>query len=214
MDEACIFKFRYGSECNDASPCSQNSGKSRIQTIINASMVYGDSLHINLEKQIAEKEDLKIYYHKNCVSRYTSKSNLAKYQRATSDAPPPKKLCHLSSTFDFKQHCLYCGESCDLNKDPKHSGSRRHAYICRSTVSEHNKTPYKEYLLEKCKIRGDSWADEVQCRIEGALSDLHAVEARYHRDCMSVFSSATEIAGMTSSLPQLHNQRLIQDWNT
>jgi len=29
----------------------------------------------------------------------------------------------------------------------------------------------------------------VQCHIEGSLSDLHAVEARYHKDCMSLFFS-------------------------
>ena len=32
-------------------------------------------------------------------------------------------------------------------------------------------------------------SDEVQYCIEGALSDLHAVEARYHKDCMSLFFS-------------------------
>ena len=189
MDEACIFKFKYGNECNEKNACSQSSGTSRIQTIITASKAYGDGLHAKLEKLIAEKEDLIINYHKNCVSRYTSKSNLAKYQKNTLDAPPPKKLRHLSSTFEFKEHCLYCGEICDVNKDPKHPERWRHAYICRSTVSEHDKTPYKEYLLQKCKIHGDGWADEVRCRIEGSLSDLHAVEARYHKDCMSLFFS-------------------------
>jgi len=64
MDETCTFNFQYGSECNEASPCSQSSGTSRIQTIINASMAHGDDLHVKLEKQIADKEDLKVYYHK------------------------------------------------------------------------------------------------------------------------------------------------------
>ena len=109
MDETCIFKFKYDSECNEKNPCSQSSGTSRIQTIINASKAYGDGLHVKLEKLIAEKEDLKIYYHKNCVSRYTSKSNLAKYQRTTLDAPPPKKLRCLSSTFEFKEQSLLWG---------------------------------------------------------------------------------------------------------
>ncbi len=57
--------------------------------------------------------------------------------------------------------------------------------LCRSIVSEHDNTPYKEYLLQKCI----TWADEVRCRVKGALSDLHAVEACYHRDCMSLFFS-------------------------
>ena len=45
---------------------------------------------------------------------------------------------------------------------------------------------FKEYLLQKCVLRGDSWSDEVQRHIEEALSDLHAVEARYHKDCKSL----------------------------
>lgn len=66
---------------------------------------------MKLQELMAENEDLKIYYHKNCVSRYTSKSNLAKYQRTAPDAPPPQKLCQLSSAFEFKEHCLIAANS-------------------------------------------------------------------------------------------------------
>ena len=57
--------------------------------------------------------------------------------------------------------------------------------MCRSTKNEQSRQPYKLCLLEKCNGRGDKWADNVNVRIQGALSDLHAEEARYHRDCMS-----------------------------
>ena len=60
----------------------------------------------------------------------------------------------------------------------------RAAFICRSTVSDHDKTPYNEYILLKCASRKDAWADEVRGRVVGSISDLHADEARYHRDCM------------------------------
>ena len=59
--------------------------------------------------------------------------------------------------------------------------------MCRSTKSEQSGQPYKQYLLEKCNGRGDHWADNVSGRIQGTLSDLHAEDARYHRDCMSRF---------------------------
>ena len=75
----------------------------------------------------------------------------------------------------------------ELMKDKKHPDRWRPAYMCRSTVSERDKTPYKEYILDKCKTRNDDWANEVSHRVLGVVSDLHAAEARYHRDCMSRF---------------------------
>ncbi|PIK51924.1 hypothetical protein BSL78_11179 [Apostichopus japonicus] len=185
MEQGCVFKFKYGTECNENATLSETIGLARIETIINASKVYGDTLHVDLETQLAENEYLKIYYHRNCVSRYTSKTNLAKYKNNVS-APPAKRLQRLLSVFDFKLHCLYCGQACEINKNPKNPQRWRPAYLCRSTHSVHCDKPYKEYLLEKCHSRNDHWANEVQSRIEGAVSDLHAVDARYHKDCMSL----------------------------
>lgn len=71
-NKVCILQFLYGSKCNEANPCSQNSGISRIQTIVNASLAYGDGQHMELEKQIAENANLKNDYHKNCLSRDTA----------------------------------------------------------------------------------------------------------------------------------------------
>ena len=142
MDESCIFKFRYGSECKDSSHLSQTSGSSRLDTIINASKVYGDELHVTLEKQRAEHPNLTVFYHKNCVSKYTSKSNLVKYQTSAENAIPAKKLRRSSSEFEFMKHCLYCGQLCNLDKDPKNPERWNPAYKCRSTVSEHDRTPY------------------------------------------------------------------------
>jgi len=187
MEQGCVFKFRYGTECDEKTSLSETTGVARIETIINASKVYGDTLHVELETQLAENENLKIYYHRNCVSRYTSKTNLAKYKN-NEGAPPAKRLRRSSSVFDFKLHCLYCGKACEINKDPKNPQRWRPAFLCRSTHTEYGGKPYKEYLLEKCNSRNDHWANEVQSRIEGAVSDLHAVDARYHKDCMSLFS--------------------------
>ena len=122
------------------------------------------------------------------MSRYTSKTNLAKLKNNES-APPVKRLRRSTSVFDFKRHCLYCGNACELNKDPKNPQRWRPAFPCRSTLTEHGDRPYKEYLLDKCHSRNDQWAHEVQSRIKGAVSDLHAVDARYHKDCMSIFVS-------------------------
>ena len=32
----------------------------------------------------------------------------------------PRKLQKSCDQFNFKEHCVYCGEICDLVKDPKH----------------------------------------------------------------------------------------------
>ena len=46
----------------------------------------------------------------------------------------------------------------------------------------------KEKLLQVCKVRNDNWAAEVQRRIVGIISDLHAVDAQYHHDCYTSFT--------------------------
>ena len=180
-----MFKFWYGTDCDYSKPCSSNKGRARIYTIINASKLYMHDLHVGLLKQIVDNENCTIYYHKNCVLRYTSSSNTSKY---TKDHPtnvtPAKKLHRSHKSFDFFCHCLYCGETCDICKDPKRW---RPAYLCRSNVSEQDKTPYKQYLLGKCASRDDVLAEEVRSCVVGSVSDLHAAEARYHRDCMCRF---------------------------
>ena len=50
----CVFKFGYGTDCEDSKPCSSNKGRARIDTIINASKVYMDDLDVGLLKQIAD----------------------------------------------------------------------------------------------------------------------------------------------------------------
>ena len=46
---------------------------------------------------------------------------------------------------------------------------------------------YKQNILDKYSERDDQWAQDVRLRIDGAVSDLHAAEARYHKYCMATF---------------------------
>ena len=48
-------------------------------------------------------------------------------------------------------------------------------------------------ILKACEIRNDEWAHQVRLRVEGALSDLHAADAQYHKDCMSTFHGARNL---------------------
>ena len=41
--------------------------------------------------------------------------------------------------------------------------------------------------------RDDEWAHKVNLRIGGAVSDLHAADAQYHKDCMAKFRSHRNI---------------------
>ena len=60
-----------------------------------------------------------IFYHKNCVSSYISKTNLSRIHlrnEKTFNAVkknPPKVRRSISKSFDFKTNCLFCGDICD-----------------------------------------------------------------------------------------------------
>ena len=86
-----MFKFRYGSECNNSKPCTFNKGQARIDSIIQVSKVYRDDLHVELEHQIEEDENLTVYFHRNCVSRYTSSTNTVRHTLDHSVNDPPTK---------------------------------------------------------------------------------------------------------------------------
>ena len=47
--------------------------------------------------------------------------------------------------------------------------------------------PIKDMILENCKMRNDDLDDKVRIRVQGAVWDVHAVEARYHVDCRRRF---------------------------
>ena len=154
--------------CDNSKPCTSNKGQARIDSIIKASKVYRDDLHVELEQQIEVDENLIIYFHMNCVSRYTSLTNTTRHTLDHSvNDPPANKFCRSQTSYDFFSWCLYCGDKCDLFKDPKHPDRWRAAFICLSTMSEHDKTPYNEYILAKCASREDAWAVEVHGRVVG-----------------------------------------------
>ena len=54
-------------------------------------------------------------------------------------------------------------------------------------------------ILARCKQRDDAWGMEVEGRVQSALSDLHAEDGRYHRDCYAKFYS--KLSNMVLSTP-------------
>ena len=99
--------------------------------------------------------------------------------------PAPKRAKRSEiSKFNFQQHCIYCGEECLVKKDPKNPSRWRPAYICTQIVRTGQKQSLKQEILEKCDERNDEWASQVRVRVCGAVSDLHAADARYHKSCL------------------------------
>ena len=57
MEQSCVFKFRYGTTCDEKASLSETTGRARIETIIK---LYGDTLHLELETNVAENDNFKI----------------------------------------------------------------------------------------------------------------------------------------------------------
>ena len=185
----CIFSNVY--HCKREEKCVKNQNKERLKTISDFSKQHQDGLHKELEKALTSDIECDVFYHKNCISRYISKSNSPIKEESVE--PPRKRLRSLQEkAFDFKLHCLFCGDDCNLSRDPRHPGRWREAYKCRKTVSSSDERPYKEYIQELCFERNDKWGEEVQFRLNGTLSDITAIGAKYHKDCLSRFLTSTK----------------------
>ena len=82
-----------------------------------------------------------------------------------------------STDFDFKEHCLFCGERCiPLAFSFKHPDRWRRVIQCRTADD------FKQKILLTCDARNDCQADEVLVRVNSAVSDLHAADGQYHDD--------------------------------
>ena len=137
-----------------------------------------------MEKYLHPKEVQK------AVKRHAGDADLA--------IPTPKreKRSELPK-FNFLQHCIYCGEECQVEKDPKNPSRWRPAYICTQIVRTGHIKSLKQEILDKCDERSDKWASQVRVRVCGAVSDLHAADARYHKCCrVSILSQKSTSAAL------------------
>lgn len=80
MDEACIFKLQYWEEYDDCIKTSYKHGNSHIHSIMKASRTDRNVLCTQLEQQLADNEELTMHFHKNCLSRHASITNLVKHK--------------------------------------------------------------------------------------------------------------------------------------
>ena len=63
-----------------------------------------------------------------------------------------------------------------------------------------------------CDLRGDEWAGAVKTRIHGAISDLHAADARYHVSCRCKFmgTRAVTTAALSSTSTNEEDDALLR----
>ncbi len=198
MDE-CYFAFKYHCKSDQSNVCT-DAGPKRIKTIIEFSLGYGDEIDRDLQAMLDRDSSVTLKCHRKCVSTYTSKTHLKRHLKRTSNddvglqvVPPKRGKRSETTSFAFKQHCVFCGEDCSLIKDQKNPGRWRVAYLCKTADKAFGDHGFKQTILKKCQVRQDKLANDVRGRVEGEISDLHAADARYHKDCMNNFMSPRSV---------------------
>jgi len=202
MEGCCIFCKEDGSKKE-----LSVAGTDRIQTIIESSKRRFDDLHEDLETRLLADKHLEVLCHRDCVSTYTSKSHSKRHlnklsaSKGSEETSAGKRLRRSGSTtfnFNFRQHCLFCGEEC-LDIDPKHPDRWHRVVLCRTADRGEGRNTFKETLLDVCRSRHDDWGREVETRLAGAVSDLHASDGRYHTDCYKKFCSTRSVKSASAA---------------
>lgn len=108
----CFFQWKY--HCSSKTGKLIEAGEQRIQTILSCSKIYDDGRSEELQRLIGNK-DVKLTCHKSCVSIYTDKNKVSKFEKRKrgseeySEEQPAKLRRSSLPSFNFRQHCIYCG---------------------------------------------------------------------------------------------------------
>ena len=183
MEDKCYFQL-----CQSDKPLII-ARSAHIHTIISANKARQDSKAANLELHLEADEHLIIKCQKDCVSSYTS--NMQRVLKRSGDHFKEVSTCkqhHQSQTptFNFKEHCLFCGETCLVEKDTKNPSRWKPAFLCRTAQRGEHKS-FKQSILDICEI----------CL--AAVSDLHAADTRHHDSYRKTFMSPRSIASASRS---------------
>ena len=76
-----------------------------------------------------------------------------------------------------------------MQPDPRHPDRWRRVIQCRTADRGSSQKTFKEVILQRCDELNDDWAHTVRLRVQAAVSDLHAADAQYHKDCLAKFKS-------------------------
>ena len=214
---ACLLKSCMN--CSDSEAPLTVAGPDRINSIVAASKLRGDGLHASLTSTLQDTSR-SLFVHRNCASTYTSKTHIKRFlqkQSKLSEEPDVKRYRRSTIThFKFKEHCLICGEQCSSEPDSKNPERWRRVVQCRTADRGHNQDTLKDVILKACDTRNDEWAQQVRIWVEGAVSDLHAADAQYHKDCMSTLCGPRNIHSASHQPVQVEDEafnRVIHDLN-
>jgi len=90
--------------------------------------------------------------------------------------------------FNFREHCLFCGEECQFIPPQKNPNRWKEVYLVEQ-LTEKDRFHLKNLLLDMyIERRSDNWGNDVTFRAHSALSDLHARtksdDDGHHRECV------------------------------
>ena len=109
--------------------------------------------------------------HTACRKEYTKQRNIDASKKQQSHQTEKRVLRSEATQFDFKIHCLFCGEG------DKGDRKRKNFELTPVRTFEFQKT-----VEQICRDRNDVWAIKVNDRVKTAI-DLHAADAVYHKQC-------------------------------
>ena len=208
MDNNCIFKFLYDCSATEKLQISKSDGQ-RLSNILDASRSHGEVVCSSIQAILSDTSS-QVAYHKACVSKFliTAKRSENKKRTATASTTLPEKRTRTSAghPFDWLQQCFYCCGPCDISPDPKNPQRWVPSYLVRETESKKTEEGNLVDLVDaieirirnKCHERADEWSGEILERLAALTvraGDLHAADARYHRNCYVRFFSGRSLPG-------------------
>ncbi|CAC5425515.1 unnamed protein product [Mytilus coruscus] len=110
--------------------------------------------------------------HQNCRKSYTNPKYIALANKEIKHETTNLPKLRSKVEFDFKKHCLFCGQLADAV-----IGRKRKSDVYPVRTSE-----FQCKIEDICKQREDEWALEVRGRLE-FVQDLHAADALYQQTC-------------------------------
>ena len=155
--------------------------------------------------------------HPSCIKTYPSKEDIERHLKGTPNdnkdsQKPEKRTGRPVQSFDVKLHCMFCGESCSIIPDKKNPKRWRKAYLCRTSDRGNGLLPFKDVILQVCEQRHDEWGENVSLRVNGAMTDLHSADARYHDDCRENFMGSGNVKSASNQEKDARssNQTLVE----
>ena len=132
--------------------------KVRLESVIKCSKERRDDRHYQLDTKTVDQKDF--FSHPSCLKSYTSRAHIGRYLKRNITAEhgterQEKKTRRSLQLFDFKLHCIFCGELCNLVPDKKNPKHWRKAFICRTSDRGKGNLSFKNAILETCEHRND-----------------------------------------------------------